>query len=673
MLPNSMGNKNRSPEDPDAFAAIPQVRVPMSLTLITIITVMVILSLGLLTTLMSWLVTKDIRRTAENNNRSINQKTAATVEALLSSLQADVLVFLNTAENILAEAAPGDTFPLEAHSPISISNETIRRNMEIYFFQQRKDIAAIFLSNAEAEKTDSEHTGYTFFINDDFLVRYELDTVLIHRFIAAQRDMMSRARSGQVVLQYGGPDFSVLLLGMFFPFSDETRTSGAAVLFSVEPYIETFGSNANASFMINDEGTILIHGDQNLVKEQKNLETNEFVRYALSGSPYRTRNTYPPYVDEQERVYFAAFQPLRIGSSVGNAAVITIIQEDVVFEGIRRTTWRNIYLSIAVLFLAILFIYFFSKTISRPLQLLSLAAFKIEGGQYDLNLRVKNRDETGVLTSSFISMGHALENFERFTNKAIVAMARKGKLTLGGTAKTATVCFAFIRDFSEMTEDFDAHETVAFVNDYLKRMVPCITKTRGEVDKFLTQGGVIIMALWGTLETAGPEQDALNSIKAVLLMRASLRVLNHERQQQGKPSIKMGCGINSGEVVAGQMGSNDRMEYTVIGDTVNFAARVEGPNDAFDTDILITEDTWNRVGKYLITEEMPGFEVKGKEKPVRVFAVINMRSGVEVNHEDLTLISLLQDLLHKDMPIALPCVGTEGPTTLAEVRERWIP
>ncbi|MHB9292836.1 adenylate cyclase [Hollandina sp. SP2] len=663
-----MGNKNHLPEDPDAFTTLPQVRVPMSLTLISIITVMVVLSLGLLTVLMFWLVTKDIRSTAENNNRSINQKNTAVVDALLGTLRGDVQVFLYTTENLLAEADRETLSSLETELPDPISHETIRQNIETYFFQHRSDIAAIFLTHREEEQ-DASPTGYTAFINQRFLTLHEVDPASLHRFMAAQDEAVIRAGSGQVVLQQGGPDFSVPLLGMFFPFIEETETRVAAVLFSAQNLTDTFGSSANTSFMINHEGTILIHTDQDLMKAHQNLQTHEFIQYILSSSSYRTRGAYPPYVDEQDRVYFAAFQPLRIGSNVSNATVITIIQEDVVFEGILRTTWRNIYLSVAVLFLAILFIYFFSKTISRPLQLLSLAAFKIEAGQYDLNLRVSTRDETGVLTSSFISMGQALENFERFTNKAIVAMARKGRLTLGGTARIGTVCFAFIRDFSEMAEHFDAHETVDFVNEYLKRMVPCITKTRGEVDKFLTQGGVIIMALWGTLESAGPDQDALNSIKAVLLMRASLGALNLERQRQGKPSIKMGCGINTGELVAGQMGSNDRMEYTVIGDTVNFAARVEGPNDAFDTDILITEDTWNRVGKYLITEEMPGFEVKGKEKPVRVFAVVNIKE--EAEQENQALLSLLQDLLPGD--IAPPCIGPEGPATLAEVRERWIP
>jgi len=114
------------------------------------------------------------------------------------------------------------------------------------------------------------------------------------------------------------------------------------------------------------------------------------------------------------------------------------------------------------------------------------------------------------------------------------------------------------------------------------------------------------------------------------MMRDMLKKLNKNRKDENMaaPPIQIGCGINTGIVTAGQIGSDLRMEYTVIGDPVNLASRVESLNKPLGTDILITEDTWELVGKYFITEEMPSVTVKGKEKPLRLFAVVNFNFAV---------------------------------------------
>jgi adenylate cyclase len=154
-------------------------------------------------------------------------------------------------------------------------------------------------------------------------------------------------------------------------------------------------------------------------------------------------------------------------------------------------------------------------------------------------------------------------------------------------------------------------------------MVECVEKTNGAVDKFI---GDAVMAHWGTAYTSGsPRQDACDCVSAALMMRKALYHMNKNRKKDdpGNPPIQIGCGINTGIVTAGQIGSDLRMEYTVIGDPVNLASRIEALNKPLGTDILISEDTWRLVKKFFITEEMPSVSVKGKAKPLRIFAVIN--------------------------------------------------
>ncbi|MDR1863815.1 MAG: HAMP domain-containing protein [Treponema sp.] len=623
-----------------------KIKYPIGFKLVTIITILILLSLSLITFLVSVMVSSDVRITAEDNNLNINSRSAAEAENSLNSIRSNALVLL-------------DTLNAAGSSP------ALSRQAAAFFFERNQDIAAIVVAAAPQKSEETENSAPSalpsspsapnsslFLINHRFFLSNEADSSLVQDFLAAQSSAVERAAQGEAIILNGAPAFGIPLLVMFHPWHpwQEGGAGAAAVFFSSESLSGTFETGANSSFMINGDGEVLVHPEHELVMAGAGLENQGFIQAMRAN----TRNSMQSlYTGEDGRRYFGAFTKL----SMAGAAVITTIEYEVVFEGIAATTRRNIYLTAAVVFASVIFIWIFSKTISGPLKALAGAAELIEGGQFEVALKSKTRDEIGALTESFGRMSAALGVFGRFTNREIAVRAMRGEIKPGGLPKNATVFFSDIRAFTAKSENFTkeygdeaSDRIVQWLNDYFTRMVECVEKTGGVVDKFI---GDAVMAHWGTAYTAGsPEEDALNGVTAALMMRGALLEMNSGRRADDprNPPIRIGCGINSGVVTAGQIGSERRMEYTVIGDPVNLASRTEALNKPMGTDILITENTWNLMGNHLITEEMPPVKVKGKEKPIRLFAVINMKGKEELG-------------------VKRGEGGVKGPRTLGELRE----
>jgi adenylate cyclase len=592
------------------------VRFPIAIKLVAIISIFMLISMGVITALASYLLSNDVRLTAEDNNYSINRRLAAAAETTLSTIHSKALVLLNSLAFIPDQSA-----------------EAL-----MYFFGQNPDITGIAVSFNEASLLSSNPL---FFLNE----QKKLDTALLRAWLVAQNETMERAMTGEILTLNAIPVLDTSDAAMFFPWGE----NAAVIFFSTKNLIED--DETNQSFLINEGGDVLVHPEPSMVG--RNWGNEPFVRAALESE---TRSLQTIYVDEQNGECLGAFQRL----SIGGVTVITTIPLAVVLRGITAVTWRNIFLTAGILVLSIAFILLFSRTLSKPLTTLTKAAREIENGTYHISIKNKNRDEIGMLSESFISMGHGLENFERFTNKVLARLAQTGKLATGGTDKSATIFFSDIRGFTAISEKLKATEVIEFLNDYMQRMVKCVLMTNGTIDKFI---GDAVMAHWGAIETSGsPEEDALNCVKAALMMRAALRAFNRGRGTEKKPIIKIGCGINSGKVVAGQIGSEERMEYTVIGNAVSFADRTETLNKPFGTDIMISEHTWKLCGYYLITEEMPPVTENGKK--VRMFAVVNIRDAEDAKE----MLKQLAEIPKNDIRLCRQCIGPMGPKTVAELR-----
>jgi adenylate cyclase len=206
--------------------------------------------------------------------------------------------------------------------------------------------------------------------------------------------------------------------------------------------------------------------------------------------------------------------------------------------------------------------------------------------------------------------------FAKFHGSSVTDDLLKGELQLGGSRKEVTVFFSDIRDFTKFSEGHTPEEVVDMLNEYFRVMVGIINRNGGVVDKFI---GDAIMAIWGAPNTS--EKDTENALRACLEMRTSLNELNKIRLERGHTAIKIGMGLHRGPAISGTIGSDERMEYTVIGDTVNQASRIEASTKAFGTDLLVSDDVAEKVGSLFWIEEAGKAEVKGKAKPLTMLKV----------------------------------------------------
>ncbi len=189
---------------------------------------------------------------------------------------------------------------------------------------------------------------------------------------------------------------------------------------------------------------------------------------------------------------------------------------------------------------------------------------------------------------------------------------------LGGRVQKATMLFADIRDFTRLTERLGPRETVALLNDAFGLMVDCVLDRHGTLDKYIGDG---LMAVFGAPYSMG--YDAENAVAAALDMLRALRGLNLRRLERGEERLRMGFGLNTDEVLSGNIGSPRRMDYTVIGDGVNLAARLEGANRDYGTELLVSEFTLAELRRPYLLREVDRLRVRGRNQPVAVFELLD--------------------------------------------------
>ncbi|HEY9880241.1 MAG TPA: adenylate/guanylate cyclase domain-containing protein, partial [Leptolyngbyaceae cyanobacterium] len=201
-------------------------------------------------------------------------------------------------------------------------------------------------------------------------------------------------------------------------------------------------------------------------------------------------------------------------------------------------------------------------------------------------------------------------------------MALGDDLLMKGERREVTVLFSDIRGYTTLTENLEADKVVEMLNAYFETMVEAVFNCEGTLDKFI---GDALMAVFGA--PLPLENHAWAAVKSALDMRQRLVRFNSERITQNQPEIRIGIGISSGEVVSGNIGSQRKMEYTVIGDGVNLSSRLEGVTKEYGCDIVLSEHTYELCQNLIWVRELDRIRVKGKMQPVNLYELIDKKDN----------------------------------------------
>ena len=258
----------------------------------------------------------------------------------------------------------------------------------------------------------------------------------------------------------------------------------------------------------------------------------------------------------------------------------------------------------------------------------------VAGGINLYFLKIKSFDLVILLALSFIIILTAVAYYYRYliedSNKAKIQKAINkylpynvveniDNITLGGKKKDITVLFADIRNFTAITESMDASTTTNILNEYFSALIPIIEEHKGTLNKFV---GDAVLAVFGDPEKSS--NHALDAVQCAYKMLKKVKYLQNKWLDEGKPKIEIGVGIATGETFVGNIGSQNRLEYTVIGDTVNTANRIESYNKVYKTNFLISESTYERVKKYVDAITIKNVSIRGKSNKINLYEVIRL-------------------------------------------------
>jgi adenylate cyclase len=405
------------------------------------------------------------------------------------------------------------------------------------------------------------------------------------------------------------------------------------LLDSLSQYLKTRPVSAHSiSLIVDDDGLIVAHPDtqQALKREASGGLTR--VRLSELADPLpalafamraeKKRNQFGfTHGGEEYVAMFSPFPP-----EFGKAWEVAIVAPLDDFVGASKSNNQKLLVfGLGAIALQVLLIYFLSKRIARPLEQLAAQLAEVQ------NFRPPTREpvtspvrEIASLARAVDTLQSAIGAFSAFVPRELVKqlVGPGGQLALGGRSRFLTVMFTDLESFSTWAEATPAQELLTRVSAYFEVVTRAVNQESGTLDKFIGDG---VMAFWGA--PAELEDHSFRSCVAAVRIQQRMKELNARWAEQGLAPLQVRIGIHSDAVLVGNMGSMERMSYTVMGDGVNIAARLEGTNKEFGTRICVSHAVFREAGERLWLRRIGVVTVKGRRSDIRVYELAGIKGG----------------------------------------------
>lgn len=404
----------------------------------------------------------------------------------------------------------------------------------------------------------------------------------------------------------------------------------------------TFSDTDWLVFALDDDGNVTFHSADDhfdLTKEER-ITLMDLVEKSLLADEEGNFSDEIPFsileLDKEKRVlqgfYFASF----------NQSYFLTVRESAYFHVINLIFIISSVILIVFIVISIIMILILASYLTRPILHIKKSMEEvIQSGDLSRKVNIEFNDEVGQLAHTFNIMTGELDKayseMKNYAYQAVLSRNNEAKIRnifqkyvpqqlidkffenpesmLVGDNRTVCVLFSDIRSFTTISESLKPDELVESLNDYFTVMVDIVFNHNGIVDKYI---GDAIMAFFGA--PIAHADDSYQSVVTALEMSRLVKIFNQKQIEKGRPEFKIGVGVNFGEVTVGNIGTEKKMDYTVIGDTVNLASRLEGLTKEYHQEVIISEFLYNEVKDQIPCRMLDVVAVKGKTKGVRIFS-----------------------------------------------------